>query len=111
MISEAETLAGEFLEALLLVSADLKQADLDARMRKSGVKSIKAAVYLEESSKAIKKPTEATLSALVDQNKLVVDQQTALDTAEVNKEHLERMFLVFKEAHVHFRGISKGKYE
>ena len=37
---DAERLAGKFLAAQIKVSDELKKSDLDARLRKSGVKSI-----------------------------------------------------------------------
>lgn len=110
-ISDAESLAAEFLEAMLLVSSDLRQADLDTRMRKTGLKAVKAAVLLEEARKGDKKPADSLLAALVDRSELVISEQKSFDTAENEKESLERLFSVFKESHVHFRGISKGKYD
>lgn len=108
---EAERLAGEFLYAQLKVSEELKKSDLDSRMKKTGVKSIRAAIYLDIVQKSDKKPTEAGISALIDTDKIVVDEQQGLDTAEVNRDNLERYYSVFQNAHIHFRTVAKGKFE
>lgn len=110
-IEEAEKLAGQFLHAQMQVSAELKKFDLDSRMRKTGVKAVKAAIYMDAATKPEKKPTEAMLSAIVDQHEVVQSEQTELDKAEVERDDLDRLFSVFKEAHVHFRQLSKGKFE
>lgn len=110
-LDEAEKLAAKFLHAQLMVSEQLSKADLDARMKRTGVKAVKAAVYMAEATKSEKKPTEAMLSALIDSNELVAEEQNAYDEAEVLKNSLENYFLIFKEAHIYYRGISKGRFE
>lgn len=110
---EAEKLAGEFIYAQLQVSSELKKADLDSRMRKSGVKAIRAAIYTESAKPSLpdgKKPTEAALAALVDSNELVSGEQNGLDKAEVERDNLERYYSIFQNAHIHFRGIAKGSF-
>lgn len=107
-INEAERLASEFLYAQLQVSDELKKADLSARMRKSGVKAIKAAVYMEAATKDPKKPSDVMLQAIVDLNELVLTEQQAFDEAEVELAELERLYSVFQNAHIHFRTIAKG---
>lgn len=107
---QAEKLAGEFLVGQIKVSQALKDADLDSRMRKSGLKAIKASAYMEAASKGDKKPTEAAIAAMVDTNKLVAEEQDRFDTAEVNRDELERYYNIFINAHIHFRSISKGTF-
>ncbi len=109
--SEAETLAGEFLRAQMLISGALKNADLDARMRKTGVKAIRAAIYLDVVSKNEKKPTEAGIAAMIDTNELVAGEQKDFDMAEVERDSLTRYYNIAREAHIYFRGIGKGKFE
>lgn len=110
-ISEAEKLAAKCLHAQMQISDNLKSADLNSRMSKSGVKAIKSAVYLDEKGKAEKKPTEAELSALVDSNDLVRGEQKTLDSNEVELSELNRMYDIVREAHIFFRGVAKGKFE
>ncbi len=110
-LDEAEKLASEFLYAQLRVSQELANRDLDARMKKTGVKAVRAAIYMDAASKGEKKPTEAALSAIVDTNDVVQSEQNSLDEAEVATSELQRIFSVFKEAHVHFRQLSKGKFD
>lgn len=110
-LEEAERLAAEFLYAQLAVSSELKAADLDSRMRKSGVKSVRAAVYLDIVNKADKKPTEAQIEHTINVTELVNSEQNGLDAAEVERDELTRYYNVFREGHIYYRGISKGKFE
>lgn len=110
-LNEAEKLAGEFLHGMIAVSSELKSADLSARMRKSGLKAVRAGLYLKTIQNKEKKPTEATLAAMVDSDPVVQGEQDAYDTAEVDRDALERYYNIFKEAHVWARGISRGKFE
>lgn len=110
-IEEAEKLAGRFLEAQIIVGKELSEVDLDTRMKKSGLKSVKAAVYLEKATASDKKPSDVMLNAMVDSDKLVGDSQDAFDKAEVLKNSLENYLSVFHEAHVYFRGIAKGRFD
>lgn len=107
---DAERLAGQFLVGQMKVSTELRKADLDSRMRKSGLKAIRAAVYMDASTKGEKKPTEAALAAIVDLNDMVQGEQAAFDAAEVDRDDLERYFSIFQAAHVHFRTIAKGVF-
>lgn len=112
-MDDAEKLAGEFLFAQLEVSKELKVADLDARMRKSGLKAVRATAYGEgiANSPDGKKPTETALEHYTNMHDLVKAEQRELDVAEVEHSDLMRYFNVFKEAHIHFRGISKGRFD
>lgn len=107
-LEEAEKLAAEFLHAQIKISSKLKVVSLDAKMRKSGLKALRAALYLDAASKGDKKPTEATLSAIIDSNELVQKAQNELDTAETDAEELGRYYDVFTQAHVYYRQVSKG---
>lgn len=109
-LEEAERLASEFLSAQIKISTELTKADLNARTRKSGVKAVRAAVYLNAATASEKKPTEAMLAATVDSDKIVCDEQDGLDKAEVSRAELERYYDIMLNAHIHFRGISKGKF-
>ncbi len=110
-IEDAEKLAAKFLLAQMHVAQELSAADLDARMKKSGLKAVKAAVYMDAATKGEKKPTEAMLAATVDSDKIVGGEQDAYDTAEVGKDLLQNYYNIFREAHIYFRGIAKGKFE
>jgi|ERR1019366_4651962 hypothetical protein len=110
-LSDAELLAAEFLRAQMKVSEELKVADLDSRMRKSGVKAIRAAVYMEAATKTDKKPSDSMLEAITNMSKVVQDSQDGLDKAEAEKDELTRYYNIFRESHIYFRGISKGKFE
>lgn len=110
-VDEAEKLAAKFLFAQLSVSTELKKLDLDTRMRKAGLKAVRAAIYMDAASKGDKKPTEAALSATVDLNDLVQGEQSAFDLAEASRDERERYYNIFREAHIYYRGISKAKFE
>lgn len=110
-VEEAERLAAKFLTAMIVVGEEYRKASLDAKMRKTGVKAIKAAIYIEASTKSEKKPTEAMLAAIVDTDKIVGAEQDAYDRAEVDAAELGNLLSVARESHIYFRGLSKGKYE
>ncbi len=109
-LESAEKLAAKFLHAQLQVSSDLQSADLDARMRKSGCKAIKSAVRTAAISKQEKKPTEGQLEDVVNMDEMVMSEQKSLDEAEVLKASLERYYDIFREAHIFFRGVAKGRF-
>jgi len=106
----AEKLAAKFLSAQLMISKELTKADLDSRMRKSGLKAIRAAVYMTEATKGDKKPTELMLTSLIDSNEIVAGEQNSFDTAETSKEELQRYYDIFQNAHIYYRGIAKGNF-
>jgi hypothetical protein len=109
-VSEAEKLAGEFLSAQIQVSEELKVLDLDSRMRKSGVKAVRAAIYMEAATKDAKKPSDVMLDAMVNMNPVVQKEQDELDRAEVSRDALERYYNIFQNAHIFYRGIAKGNF-
>lgn len=105
---QIDSLALSFLSVQYALSLEISRVELEARKHKSGLKSIKGAVYLAEASKGDKKPTEAALEAKVNTSELVLSEQSALDEAEVDRDLLQNYLSVFREAHVYFRGISKN---
>ncbi len=109
-LDEAEKLAAELLHIQFSLSEELKKVDLDARMRKSGVKAIRAAIYMEAATKTDKKPTEAALASIVDMNEIVQNEQKSLDEAEVERDHLKRLNDVFINGHIFCRGVAKGNF-
>ena len=109
-LDEAEKLAPEFLYAQMQLAEMIKTADLDRRMRKRGVKAIRSAVRTEEIKKHEKKPTEGALEDIVNLNEIVHSEEDAFDKAEVEFEHLTYLMGIFKDAHIFFRGISRGSY-
>lgn len=110
-IEEAERLAAKFLHAQFCLNKLLRDSDLDARMRKTGVKAVKANVYLGEVQKSDKKPSDVFLQQIVDTDLSVRKEQEDFDEAEVNKNTLQNYYNIFHEAHIYFRGIAKGKFE
>lgn len=110
-LENAEKLAAKTLAAMMAVSRELKSASLDAKMKKSGFKAIRAAVRLEEVRKSDKKPTESTLDAIIDSNDMVSGEEARMYEAEETRDELNRYYDIFKEAHIYYRGISKGRFE
>ena len=104
---EAEDLAANFLHAGLQVSEELSKVDLDARTRKSGVKAVRAAIYLESVQASDKKPTESMLEHLINTNPMVSAEQSKLDELEALKAHLERYYDLYNNAHIYYRSIAK----
>ena len=110
-IPEAEKHAARFLSAQMDIAEGLAKIDLDVRSRKNGLKAIKSAVYLEHAMKDTKKPSDVMLDALVSQSSLVQAEQDAFDTLEVERNRLDNYLSIFKDAHIFFRGVSKGRFE
>lgn len=110
-IETAEKLAGEFLHAQLLISEELRNKDLDSRMKKNGLKQVKAAVYLNKATETDKKPSDVLIQAVVDRDELVAGEQKSFDEAEVDRDLLQNYLNIFKDAHIHFRSIAKGRFE
>lgn len=107
-VTDAEKLAARALQAQIILSRELEKLDLDSRMKKNGVKAIKAAVYLEEVRKADKKPSDTMLEQICNLDKSVADSVEAHDQAEASREGLERYLGIFKDAHVFFRNVARG---
>lgn len=110
-IEEAEKLAAKFLDARIQFGATNRGLNLDVRMKKAALKGAKAGAYIEAATSGDKKPTEAMCQALVDTNQTVVDAQQAFDEAECDAEEAQNFIEVLKEAHIYYRGLSKGRYE
>ncbi len=110
-LEEAERLSAKFLHGMLSATKELKNVSLDAKMRKSGTKALKAALYLDKVKKSDKKPSDTLLNNIVDASGLVQVEEQQQYEAEENKEELERYFSIFKEAHIYYRGIGKGRFE
>lgn len=109
--AEAEGLAAKFLHAQMDLSTKLRSADLDARMKKSGVKALRAALYLDIISKSDKKPTEAGISAMIDSDTIVQSEQQKYDEAEAAVAELERQYDICLNGHIFMRGLAKGRFE
>src|SRR4051812_262856 len=88
-LDEAERNAARFLAAQMSTASELRKIDLDARMKKSGLKAIKAAVYMENATKTDKKPSDVLLQAIVDQDSTVDQTQGVFDIAEVDRDLLQ----------------------
>lgn len=110
-LEQAERLAAKFLGAQITVGEELRKCDLDARLKKSGLKAAKAAVYLDEATKDVKKPSDVMLGALVDSNELVLGEQKRLDEAEVLRDELQNYLNVFRDGHIYYRSLAKGRFE
>lgn len=110
-LEDAEKLAGKFLYAEILVSDELRKADLNSRVRKQGVKALRAALYMEEAKKTDKKPSDTWIEAAVNMNELTSSEQNGLDEAEIERDRLQSYFNIFKEGHIFMRGIAKGRFD
>lgn len=110
-IPEAEKLAAKFLRAQIVISNEIRVLDLDSRMKKSGLKAIRAAIYMEAATKDVKKPSDVMLENLVTMNELVQGEQDSFDNAEVDKDEMERFYNISREGHLFFRAVAKGRFE
>lgn len=107
-IEEAEKLAGEFLSVMWLTSDALEVSGLDARMRKAGLKAIRAAVYLDACKASDKKPSDVWLENFVTSDKLVTEEQRGFDESEERRNKLERDYEILNQGHIYFRQQSRG---
>jgi hypothetical protein len=107
---KCERLAAKFLHAQMRVSDQLQTKDLDARMKKSGMKAVKATAYLEVAASSEKKPSDTYIENTINQNPLVSKSQDDLDRAETDRDALERHYNIFREAHIYFRGMAKNTF-
>src|ERR1035437_7680428 len=88
-ILEAERLAARTLSVRMVLADDIKTKDLDARMKKHGVKAIRAKAYMDELVKYDKKPAETFLENAVNTCALVEAAETLYAVADTEKERLE----------------------
>lgn len=109
-LDEAERLASKTLGVQLHIAEQLAIADLDARMKKNGLKAIKAAVYMEAATRGDKKPSDSFLENVVTLDTNVTSQQDIFDRADAYKQSLETYMGIFRDAHIHFRTLAKGAF-
>lgn len=110
-MQQAERLAAKTLQIRMLISDEIKSRDLDARMKKHGVKVTRAEAYMEELSKHEKKPAEAYMEHAINQSLLVNASEKMYADAETTKDRLQTYLDVAKDAHLYFRQIAKGTFE
>lgn len=110
-LPQAEKLAAQFLHAQIQVSEKLRISDLNASMRRTGVKTVRASKYLATCEQAEKKPTEGQLEALLNNDDMVRNEQEKSHEADAQRAALQRSYDIFFNAHVYFRGVAKGRFE
>ena len=110
-IPEAEKLAARTLTVRLELADEIKIFALDSRMKKHGVKAVRAKVYMDEISKNEKKPPEAYLENAVNLSEEVAGEEENYGLSETELHRLEAYLDVFKDAHIYFRTIAKGSFE
>ncbi len=110
-IDDATLYAARFLATQMTVADELQKTELDARMRKNGVKVVSSKAYLDEVARHDKKPSDTLLENTVASHELVKREQEALARAEVRANYLDNYYNILKDGHIFFRGIAKGKYD
>ncbi len=110
-LDHAERVAGLALSTMNELSEQLAVTDKARRMRKAGLKAVRAITRQEEIRKHDKKPTESQLDDVLTLSAVVQKEEDGFDEAEVETEKLEREFSIAKESHLYFRSISKGRFE
>ena len=109
-VEEAERLAAKVLTVQLKIARELAITDLNARMRKNGLKAQRAQAYMDECNKSEKKPAEGYLENVVTLDPKVKLAQATYDEQDARKESLTLYLGIFKDAHIYFRGIARGNY-
>lgn len=110
-IPEAEKLAARTLTIRIELADELKSVSLDMKMKRHGVKAVRANVYMEELVKHEKKPAEAFLENAVNLAESVASEEMAHAEAEAEYQKLVAYLDIFKDAHLFFRNIAKGTFE
>ena len=110
-LQEAERLAAQTLLIRLQLADQIKSMDLSARLKKHGVKAVRAQVYMEELAKHDKKPAENYMDNAVNLSDLVKAEEREYAEADVSKDQMMTYMDIFKDAHLYFRGIMKGTFE
>jgi hypothetical protein len=109
-MEEAERHAARFLEAQMNIAAELAKLDLDARMKKNGMKAAKAQVYIDLCAATEKKPSDIYLEQQVALSKIANTAVDLYEHADARRENLMLYLGIFKDAHIYFRGIAKGGF-
>lgn len=109
-MDQAEKYAARFLEAQLTLACELASIDIDARMKKNGMKAAKAQAYLDICRASDKKPSDVYIEQEVTLNKTVNATVDMFERLDARRENLMLYMGIFKDAHVYFRGIAKGTY-
>lgn len=110
-VPEAEKYAAQTLMVRMEIAEQLKSVDLDARMKKHGVKAVRGEIYLEEIGKHEKKPNEAYLESVINLDGNVTAEELRYAKAEVESDYLHAMLGIFSDAHIYFRAVMKGTYD
>ena len=110
-MEHAERLAARCLGVQLKIAEQLSVSDLDGRMKKNGLKTMKANAYMKNATATEKKPTESMLDAMVTQDKDVANSAELYERADAKTASLTIYLGIFKDAHIYFRGIAKGRFE
>jgi hypothetical protein len=109
--SQAENIAGEFIEAQIKASEELKEESLRHRLLKADLKEISARLFYNEATKGDKKPSDSLLQSIVDKDPEVKEATQQYILAEEKANELFRLIDIFKQAHYHFEKISNGKFD
>lgn len=110
-LEEAERLAAKALGVQLAIAERLKVADLDTRMKKNGLKATRARSYMAEATKGEKKPSEGFLENHVNMDVTVQTAANDYESADAETQSLTLYLGIFKDAHIYFRGIAKGRFD
>lgn len=106
-VTKSEDITHELADAEFKLVTMITPLDMDVRMRKHGVKQIRAAVYLDIIKNSEKKPTESQLAAMVDSDALVTEAQNSYDEAESLLAEAERLLDAVHNSQVVFRTLMK----
>lgn len=108
-MEDGERLAAKFLRAMMQVSTEIRIRSLDARMKKNGYKTTRAAKYMEIVNASDKKPAEAMLDAMLALDSVVCVAQDVYERADEDNQVLVRLFDILRDGHVYFRQIGASR--
>jgi len=108
---DAESLAAEFLAAQIQISEEVKEESIRHRMLKADLKEKAAAVLYNAATAGDKKPSDSILQALVDKDPGVKEAYQVHVVSEERANELERLYNIFRESHIYYRAIGKGRFD
>lgn len=110
-ILAAEKLASKTLLARMALADAIQVLDLDARMKRQGVKAERGSLYSSIVAESEKKPTETAIESMINTSLTVVAAEQTYAEADTSKDRLHTYSDIFKDAHIFFRSVAKGTFE
>ncbi len=110
-IPQAEKLASKTLLVRMQLADEIQCNDLDARMKRQGVKAVRGQEYTRIATASDKKPTETAIESQINTSELVIDAENEYAIADTAKDRLQLYSGILADAHIFFRYTARGTFE